>query len=364
MHERMRVFDDPHAIAAGVIAIDGEGSRIEPMIEDDGYIKLPEDMTWGGVESYGDIHADAGVLVQRFELSVALQQGRMAVVTQRGSALDYDDPTGLLSMSGVKIHTFPACRVRSVVQSGWRKDRYGPVAVWTETMGTAGGPKGPNRADIWLLAENGDLELFQILVITLDNGKSFRLVGTPRWRGHVSRREDGDKYTPRSLGGPVEEAAYANGNIRLVMDQFAFRPEVGFGCFESRWNILGKSELVSWLSTLDLPTWDGDEGSLHPDFSPRVSLGENEGVVKFQSYGLAQGSLAYVTLADPIKTSDGMWKDGRVHGAEIRLEPDEQGLRILESGDTVRFDGWEESHDRRNPCLLDVEVVQRRADIA
>ena len=58
-----------------------------------------------------------------------------------------------------------------------RRERNNTWVLWHQDT--------PNRVDCWYLGKTGELELFQIGVITHDNGKTFRLLGEHRWKGKL-----------------------------------------------------------------------------------------------------------------------------------------------------------------------------------
>ncbi|MDP3901229.1 MAG: hypothetical protein Q8Q38_02795 [bacterium] len=65
------------------------------------------------------------------------------------------------------------------------------VIVRGNRIWTSWHQQNPNRADCWYLGQDGTLKLFQVGVITPDNGETFRLIGDFRWEGSLFRTEDG-----------------------------------------------------------------------------------------------------------------------------------------------------------------------------
>jgi hypothetical protein len=161
----------------------------------------------------------------------------------------------------------------------------------------------PNRVDCWCLGKSGELQLFQIGVITHDDGVTFRLLGEPRWKGQLFRKPTG--YAPKPEG--------------------------------SKWGPLGPSRLpifvdhgFQWLlSGATLPEWNGKEGELDPPLGNIPS--ENHARVNW-----------YVPFGGQTGQGIAILQDGSsawVHGIDVLDPADIDGIKRLYHNELVSFEG-------------------------
>lgn len=161
----------------------------------------------------------------------------------------------------------------------------------------------PNRVDCWYLGETGELQLFQIGIITHDDGKTFRLLGEPRWKGQLFRSSTGYAHKPAD-------------------------PKWG-ALGVSRYPIFGEHGFQWLLSTARLAEWKGRDEEIDPPLAE----------VPSGNYARVQW---YIPFAGQTGQGIAILPDGNscwVHGADIQEAPDPDGIKRLYHGELVSFKG-------------------------
>lgn len=170
--------------------------------------------------------------------------------------------------------------------------------VWTSWH-----QQNPNRVDCWYLGETGELQLFQIGVITHDDGKTFRLLGEPRWGGQLFRSSTGYIPKPGKLKwGPLGTSRYP-----IFVDH-------GF-----QWLLSGAT----------LPTWNGraEEVDLPLSEIPPGNHARVDWYVPFAGQtgqGIAK-----------LRNGGSAW----VHGSDVQEDPDPDGIKRVFHNELVSFEG-------------------------
>jgi hypothetical protein len=184
-----------------------------------------------------------------------------------------------------------------------------------------------NRVDIWFLSKSGVCALYQVGVITHDNGATWHLVGEWAWKGRLYKASDG-----RIVGKP-EHAKH--------------------GSFEVRRTILDDSpEFMALVKSAKLESWKGAEAELNPPL-PKVP-GPGHAVINWYKAN------AGMTGQGPATSYEGVqyW----VHGEDVLgLEPDADGIKRLRQGDVVSYTGTAEFGEKPNGPLklTGVRLVSR-----
>jgi len=161
-----------------------------------------------------------------------------------------------------------------------------------------------NRVDCWQLLVDGTLALFQIGVITHDDGRTWRLHGERRWRGKLFRSGD---------------------ELVAAPDDWKWGP---FKTWEQIFNYPAFKKLSQ---EAQLQEWIGSPEGLNPPLEqvPDIGLGVVEWYVPFAG----QTGQGIVNLHPNQGTK--AW----VHGIDIQEEPDPDGVKRLVRGDIVAFEG-------------------------
>jgi len=168
---------------------------------------------------------------------------------------------------------------------------------------TAWHQEEPNRLDCWIIGPNGRLDLFQVGVVTHDNGRSFKLIGDYRWMGQLF-----DKNRSSIVGKPLSPI---------------------WGGFENRKQILDLPEfkkLLNGTGNLLLP-WSGKENELNPPLSrPK---GPGLATVDWYNPFAGQTGQGIVLLHD----GSNAW----LHGIDILSQTDPDGVKRLWRGQSLQY---------------------------
>lgn len=189
----------------------------------------------------------------------------------------------------------------------------------------------PNRADCFRLEKDGSLYLYQIGVLTHDNGATWLLHGEYRWRGRLFNSDKGLVAKPES-------------------------PK--WGSFAGRDVIFNHPDFQNLASETTFDPWQGAKEDLEPP------LGDipGPGFARIQWYvpfgGQTGQGIAIVHQKDHWKEEQegrSMW----VHGIDIAEPPDPDGVKRLWSNDLVSFSGTQHFGKQRGrpPKLLNVKKV-------
>lgn len=160
----------------------------------------------------------------------------------------------------------------------------------------------PNRIDCWLLEEQGHVELFQIGVITHDDGQTFRLLGEYRWRGQLFQDPE------RGVVGKPDDPCW--------------------GAFDVRRPILDDPDFGKLLQRTTLHSWHGTQEESEP---PLASV-PGPGFARMQWYSAFAGR----TGQGPAILHDG--SPAWVHGVDILEPPDQDGIKRLWQNDLVKYE--------------------------
>ena len=161
-----------------------------------------------------------------------------------------------------------------------------------------------NRVDIWYLAKDGTCTLFQVGIITHDDGKTWVLFGEYAWMGRLYTTKDG-----RIVGVP--------GHAK-------------YGSFDVRRTILDTPEFAELLESAKLKVWEGDDAELNPQL-PKVP-GPGHAVINWYKCAAGQSGQGPATGYDGVQ----YW----IHGVDVLgLWPNFDGIKRLQQGDVVSYTG-------------------------
>ena len=139
-----------------------------------------------------------GITPNAFSLILTVPINSPVVFCQKDIGQDegrYNYFLGQMDLNGQRMLVSP---VIQVVRAG-RK-------VWTSWH-----QEKPNRVDCWHIWPDGKVSLFQVGVITHDNGKTWRLLGEYRWKGQLF--QDGQGI----VGKPETPAWGGFENRRMIL---------------------------------------------------------------------------------------------------------------------------------------------------
>lgn len=232
-----------------------------------------------------------GVIPNAFCLILHAEEKTRIVFAQKNIGQDKGGYNDLFSEGIVERQIFsPPIQVMRAGQNVWTS--------WHQEK--------TNRMDCWLVEINGYLELFQIGVITHDDGQTFQLLGELRWQGQIFK-------------APAGELAAKPNN-----------PKWGpllWNKDESRAAIRENPDFQALLTSATLPPWKGSLEELNPPLSP-----------------IPSGNFARIDWYIPFagQKGQGIVKDhaGKsywVHGQDIAGPPEADGIRRLFHNDLISY---------------------------
>lgn len=209
---------------------------------------------------------------------------------------------------------------------------YDPIQVMRQgsNVWTSWHSEKPNRVDCWMLGEDGQAGLFQVGVITHDDGQTFRLLGERRWQGQVFKTANGEL-----VARPNEPKWGA----------------LGWNKEESRAAIREHPDFQALLASANLSPWNGSPKELYPPLGlvPPGNFARVDWYIPFA--GQKGQGIAKDQAGNPL------W----VLGQDLLVEPDTDGIKRVFHGDLVSFTGIHQNWGTKRegpPKLLRVQKVQ------
>lgn len=233
-----------------------------------------------------------GIIPGAFALMLRAEEETRVVFAQKNVGQEnggYEDNFSHMDIIGQQVIS-PPIEVARAGQSVW--------TLWHREKS--------NRVDCWLVGINGHLELFQVGIITHDNGQTFRLLGEVRWQGQIFRTDAG--WLAAKPSDPKYGAILWNKN-------------------ESRANIRENAEFQRLLEDAVLPRWNGFLDELAPPLGP-----------------IPNGTYARVDWYIPFAGQNGQGiakneagKSFWIHGQDVAIPPDADGIKRLHHGDLISY---------------------------
>lgn len=295
----LRIFEDPR-VRAHVEMLDKGDDWLE--LDEQGVITIPEDVKPKG-----------------FYLTLYVPEKARLVITQKNLRREkggYHD----VQMTRLESLSDKRAWVQVILEEPILVQRQGQQ-TWVPYKGLRGHPEAmpSNRVDIWLISEDGGLDLFQAGVVTHDDGKTFRLLGEYRWRGRIYRRDGA----------------------------YVAKPKKPFWGDIKTWNrIFENLEFQDHLRKVSLEQWQGKDEDLSPQLEPPP-----EGYARMKFYIPFMGQTGQGLALLPSDSTATAW----VHGIDIKDPPEPDGIKRLRTGDLVSHAGTGPSGSNGGIRLLCVE---------
>jgi hypothetical protein len=199
-------------------------------------------------------------------------------------------------------------------------------------------PDRPNRTDCFRLEQDGSFHLYQVGVITHDDGKTWRLHGEYRWRGKLFKAEHG------LVAKPEDQKWGSFAGRDKVFDHPTFR------------NLAQDVQFEPWCGTKE-------------DLDPLLGDIPGTGFARVQWY-VSFGGQTGQGIA--ILHESSRWKPKRlskgndegisawIHGIDIQEPADSDGVKRLWFGDLISFSGTASfgKQEGRPPKLLNIKKVR------
>ena len=211
----------------------------------------------------------------------------------------------------------------------------------------------PNRVDVWNLEQDGKLKLFQVGVITHDNGETFRLLGEMRWQGQLYYRQSDGK-----LVGQPDNPKWGPLSPKGTRDAI-FQEETFL-------ELLSSATIPLWMGTPDqisVPIQPFTEGEARIDWYIPFAGQTGQGIAVIAE--CAECRAAYIDCGNWCAYCKNLpyhrctaW----VHGSDVDISPDEDGVKRLWRNDLISYTGLHGDWGRKNnapPKLLGPKVISR-----
>ena len=291
-------------IVAGVL-LKGGGNYLE--VDEHGVLAIPEGVTPTGFNLMVSVGEDSRTFVVQKE--VGTEGGGYS--SQALSNLNFGK--GIRAV--VMRDPIEVIRAGGSVWTGWHKNA------------------GSNRVDCWHLGEDGKLDLFQVGVLTHDNGKSWKLHGEYRWRGHLYDHDS-------MLVGVPAHSKWGSLN----------------GGTSNRIQIFNHPEFVSLLRGAEIPAWEWDELELSAAIEPPLPEVPDGDFAVVDWYISCAGQ----TGQGIVKSKNG--SPAWVHGCDVEGFNPDSPEPLLWRGDIVSFKSinWNWGTKKNGPPkLTGVKLVER-----
>ncbi len=289
------------------------------------YAMAMEPGNWRNLSAYFTI-----VIGHEVEEHVFLSQ-------RQGRSIEYRQAQGGITLSVAEVdqvveYTMPPCMVVPFDRpTSEMRDGLCRLGVRTNPMNR----ENSNRLDVWRISRASQgwiLSLHCLYLVTLDDGRSFRLVHQKREEYTIYQRKAGMKFVLQTSDHRIRAAYNRSLDMKKMMGRFVFVPT--YNSIESRLSVFEDERIIKLIHGLeDVSIWEGDE-----NFTPQVPAGP---IIKFLTYGHGNGSYGIVELPNPIEV--GGFKHDSLQFAHDCVENgekfrDEQGIYFFPAGTLVEVE--------------------------
>ena len=203
---QIQLFEEP-GIGASVLLAESKEAEGYLEIGEHGVLDIPSEVKPNGFHLVLYVLREARVVIAQKNVSQDKGDYHSHALAQLGDAEDFKT---WVMHDAIKVK-----RVGKDVWTNWHSVK-------------------PNRIDCWQVEKDGRLVLTQIGVITTDNGKTFRLLGEPRWQGMILKTPAGE------LVAKPDESRWGP----LLWNEG-----------ESRYGIREHPKFKEWLADAELGSW-------------------------------------------------------------------------------------------------------------
>lgn len=287
----------------------GKDTKLKLEFDESGKVtNLPTSACFDGIKTQQDFETHRHELISGVALEVlAPSNDAGIVVVQRASGRSnrYVNLPGATVTGELTAFTFPPTTISRHFRSPLHRQTFneGPVSVWTTPMNDKN--KGANRIDTWHVGLNGDVDQVCTYFVTDNDGKSgsWRLIDQVRWTGRAYKRRPGSPdYVLKSDDKRVQDMFKLNEHVRRMFNEYVFVPGPDTENIEARSQVFMDDKFRAAVDSASLGIWEGPE-----DFwsipSPGVPLKDNQGVVKFHTWGVGEESFGIIIAKDGTELS-------------------------------------------------------------
>lgn len=344
-----RIFANAGIVVSVKVGIGPENDRAWEKFDvdpDTGVIQIPQ------VYLYGDVQNEEGLRderrVQAFELEVGHEPTSepWVLVSSRDADNQYPQEFPGFGSGHLKTYHFPACSVVATRRNAKLKEAEngcGPVSVFT-TPKSQSKKRGINRVEAWVFRQNGFIGLFQVLVTTFDDGKTFRVVG--EWRGQwtIHQLPEPRPYklqvSPMGDRARMQQRVFGQADVQQLLSKVIFVPGNLCTGFDNRIEVLEILDVQRYIEAnlANYPIWATKTADDEPirNFTARpdvegVTLTGNRGTLEWFSHGMAGCGMGMV------KGADGVERQVRYH-CFADVQKTAQGTLEICDGDIIEWD--------------------------
>ncbi|MBU2330434.1 hypothetical protein KKG57_03135, partial [Patescibacteria group bacterium] len=204
------------------------------------------------------------------------------------------------------------------------------------------------------------IQLVQLIILTDDDGKTFRLVALNRWAGNVHRLS-----APSPYPAEMHEDIFQNPEVRELAEQVVFVPKDAHPGFDIRAHVLQlptfRHCILRNLETL--PAADGKKRNYPVRRNVSFSMGGGGGIVSFYAPDMGCGGWGLVEQPQ----EDGPPKKfqirqslispyGIIDGQKSDLRTDD-GILDIQMGDIVTWTRVQDMGPDHPALILDAEIA-------
>lgn len=265
-------------------------------------------------QASGRLAVRKGTIPTGFNLFIAKGKGARTFLTQRNlrrRSGEYHEES-LAVLEGVS-EGVEAVVLQNPIIVSYDPDTKDVYTVWKDK-------DCPNHVDIWWVGVDGSVWMFQIGVITHDDGGSWFLLGEFRWKGRTY-----------NAGGKI----------------VGMPESPKWGAFDVRRAILDHPEFKELIASADISDWTGTDADLTPQLGP---IPEGHARMQWWSWCMGMQGQGFATLSDGTSAT--------VFGPDADVTPDADGIIRLQRNDLVSYEKRVPMKGKP-PKLTGVKLVER-----
>lgn len=194
-----------------------------------------------------------------------------------------------------------------------------------------------NNVNCWYLDETGCMKLFQVGIVTHDNGDTFRVVGEWKWQGQLY-------WLPKKCA----DGSFDDSDWRKTREVVGKPASPKWDSFSIRCQILDHPDMAALVADLinrnSLPLWTGDLEELNPSLDAITPHTPGSALVEWYNLFAGQSGQGIVRFWGFDESGEPKLYKAWIHGSDILEAPDPDGIKRLHRGNVIRYgevkNGW------------------------